>query len=213
MIELYNDNNIKVYVDDDERYILGDVSNLRSLKITTPPADSNYLYIILDKPFVTNCTITIKGNTVTIDGTSNHQEVALQLYLGKYNAILKGNLTITVYNGEDVGYSVYTLYDETCVYQVTSRHSIDDKVDFILKDKSIIQTADFAQSMTAYLYDSSVFRLYMGKAKIYAYDNSRVEANFLVTKLEADVYDNAEVEAGGDVEVVINDESKLTRVY
>jgi hypothetical protein len=51
----------------------------------------------------------------------------------------------------------------------------------------------------------------MGEAKIYAYDNSKVEANFLVTKLEVDVYDNAEVEVGGDVEVVINDESKLVR--
>ncbi|NMB28423.1 MAG: hypothetical protein GX987_10305 [Tissierellia bacterium] len=210
MIELYNDNNIKVYVDD-ERYILGDVSNPRYLKITTPPADSNYLRILLDKPFITSCTVTIKGNTVTINGTSNHQEVALQLYLGKYNATLKGNLTIKVYNGENKGYSVYTLYDETCVYQIADMQRINDKVDFILKDKSIIQTADFAQSMTAYLYDSSVFRLYMGEAKIYAYDSSQVKASALVTKLEVDAYDNVKVEAGEDVDVVINDESKLVR--
>jgi hypothetical protein len=212
MIELYNDNNIKVYVDD-ERYILGDVSNPRYLKITTHQNDSNYLRILLDKPFVTSCTITIKGNTVTIDGTSNYQEVALHVDLSRYDATLKGNLIIKMYNGENKGYSVYTLYDETCVYQITDMQRINNKVDFILKDKSTIQTADFAQSMTAYLYDSSVFRLYMGKAKIYAYDNSKVAASSLVTKLEADAYDNAEVEVGGDVEVVINDESKLTRVY
>jgi hypothetical protein len=211
MIELYNDNNIKVYVDD-ERYILGNVSNLRSLKITTPPADSNYLYILLDKPFITSCTITIKGNTVTINGTSNSPKVAIQVDVSNYNVTLKGNLTIRVHNGENKGPSVYTLYDETYVFQITDMQRINNKVDFILKDKSTIQTDGFESYITAYLYDSSVFRLYRGKAKIYAYDNSKVEANFLVTKLEADAYDNAKVEAKEGVDVTINDESKLTIV-
>ena len=51
MIELHNKDNIKVYVDD-KRYILGNVSNPRYLKITTHQNDSNYLFILLDKPIV-----------------------------------------------------------------------------------------------------------------------------------------------------------------
>jgi hypothetical protein len=210
MIELYNEDNIKVYVDD-ERYILGDVSNPRYLKITTHITDSNYLSIFLEKPLVANCTITIKGNTVTIDGTSNRPRVSLQVYLSNYNVTVKGNLTINVYNGENKRYSVYTLYDETCVYQITLKPMINAKVDFILYNKATLHTDGFAQSVTTYLYDSSVCRLYNGEAKIYAYDHSKVEASPFVTKLEVDAYDNSKVEAGEDADVVINDESKLVR--
>ena len=210
MIELYNDNNIKVYVDDDKRYILGNVSNPRYLKITTHQNDSNYLYILLDKPIVANCTIIIKGNTVTIDGTSNSSKVALYVELSRHDATLKGNLTIKVYNGDEVP-SVYTLYDETYVYQITDTQRIKAKVDFILYNKATLQTDGFESYITAYLYDSSVCWLYKGKAKIYAYDNSRVAASSLVTKLEADAYDNSKVEVSEGADVVINDESKLVR--
>jgi hypothetical protein len=210
MIELYNDNNIKVYVDD-ERYILGNVSNPRYLKITTHQNDSNYLYILLDKPIVANCTITIKGNTVTIDGTSNSSKVALYLDLSKYNATMKGNLNIKVYNGDEVP-SVYTLYDETYVYQITDTQRIKAKVDFILYNKTTLHTDGFESYITTYLYDSSFCWLYKGEAKIYAYDNSKVATSLLVTKLEVDAYDNAKVEVFEGVDVVINDESKLTRV-
>jgi hypothetical protein len=211
MIELYNEDNIKVYVDD-ERYILGDVSDPRYIKIITPQNYSPVLFILLDKTFVTSCTITIKGNMVTIDGTSNHQKLALVVDVSNYNVTLKGNLIISVYSERGVGYSVYTLYDETSVYQITLKQLINNKVDFILKDKSIIETTyGFAQSMTVYLYDSSVCMFYRGEAKMYAYDNSKVEAGRFATKLEVDAYDNSKVEAGEDVEVVINDESKLVR--
>jgi len=212
MIELYNEDNIKVYVDDDERYILGDVSNPRYLKITTHQNDSPVLYILLDKPFITSCTITIKGNTVTINGTSNRQKLALVIDVSNYNVTVKGNLIISVCSERDVGYSIYTLYDETAIYEITLKQLINNKVDFILKDKSIIETTyGFAQSMTVYLYDSSVCMFYRGEAKIYAYDSSKVATGRFATKLEVDAYDNAEVEAGEDVEVVINDESKLVR--
>jgi hypothetical protein len=210
MIELYNDNNIKVYVDD-EMYILKDASNPRYLIVATPPTDSSYLYVLLEKPFVTSCTITIKGNTVTINGTSNNSEEALVVDLSKYNATFKGNLNIRMYNKVSEGPSVYTLYDETYVYQITDRYKGNDKVDFILYNKATLHTGGFKSYETAYLYDSSVCRLYKGKAKIYAYDNSKVEASTFVTKLEVDAYDNAKVEAGEGADVVINDESKLVR--
>lgn len=210
MIELYNEDNIKVYVDDDERYILGDVSNPRYLKITTHQNDSNYLYILLDKPSVANCTITIKGNTVIINGTSNSSKAALQVDVSNYSVTLKGNFAMRVYNGDEVP-SVYTLYDETYVYQITDTQRIKAKVDFILYNKATLHTDGFESYITAYLYDSSFCWLYKGKAKIYAYDHSRVAASSLVTKLEADAYDNAKVEAREGADVVINDESKLVR--
>jgi len=208
MIELYNEDNIKVYVDSDE-YKKALISYDTVLKITNLTSLEIYLF----KRDINNCTVTIKGNTVTINGITNSPKVAIQVDVSNYNVTLKGNLTIRVHNKENKGPSVYTLYGETYVFQITDMQRINNKVDFILKDKSIIQTDGFAQSITAYLYDSSVFRLYRGKAKIYAYDNSKVEANFLVTKLEADAYDNAKVEVSEGVDVTINDESKLTRVY
>jgi hypothetical protein len=208
MIELYNEDNIKVYVDSDE-YKKALISYDTVLKITNLTSLEIYLF----KRDINNCTVTIKGNTVTINGTSNSPKVAIQVDVSNYNVTLKGNLTIRVHNKENKGPSIYTLYDETYVFQITDMQRINDKVDFILKDKSIIQTDGFTQSITAYLYDSSIFRLYRGEAKIYAYDNSKVEANFLVTKLEADAYDNAKVEVSEGVDVTINDESKLTRVY
>lgn len=206
MIELYNEDNIKVYVDTGE-YEIQLISYATALKIT----NHNSLDIYLFKEHINNCTVTIQGNVVIINGTSNSSKIALQVDVSNYNITLKGNLTIKLYNVEDEGSSVYTLYDETYVYQISDTPRINGKVDFILKDESTIQTDGFAQSITAYLYDSSVFRLYRGKAKIYAYDNSKVFASSLVTELEADAYDNVKVEAGEGVGVVINDESKLVR--
>jgi hypothetical protein len=208
MIELYNEDNIKVYVDSDE-YKKALISYDTVLNITNFTSLEIYLF----KRDINNCTVTIKGNTVTINGTSNSPKVAIQVDVSNYNVTLKGNLHIRVHNRENKGPSVYTLYDETYVFQITDMQRINDKVDFILKDKSIIHTDGFfTQSMTVYLYDSSVCKLYRGEAKIYAYDNSKVEANWLVTKLEADVYDNAKVEVFEGVDVTINDESKLTIV-
>ena len=189
MIELYNEDNIKVYVDSDE-YKKALISYDTVLKITNLTSLEIYLF----KGDINNCTVTIKGNTVIINGTSNSPRVAIQVDVSNYNVTLKGNLISRVHNGENKGPSVYTWYDETHVYQITNKQRINYKVDFILNDKSMIQTDGFESYITAYLYDSSIFRLYNGEAKIYAYDNSRVEASPLATKLEVDAYDNAKVE-------------------
>jgi len=206
MIELYNDNNIKVYVDD-ERYILGDVSDPRYLKITTPLTDSNYLSIFLDKPYIAGCTIIIKGNTVTIDGTSNSSKFALYVELNGYHLKVKGNLVIRAYNGNEEELVTTTLYDEAQVVQYTVDGGYN-KVDYILHDKSLL----IGQGpLKAYLYDNSICTLNNGEAEVYAYDSSKVTINSTDIKVIVNAYDNSKVEARKSVDVVINDESKLVR--
>jgi hypothetical protein len=197
MIELYNDNNIKVYVDDDERYSITPTFTWEFL--LTDKKNGNGI-VNLSKRNAQGITITVKGNTLTLEG------ILLGCTINNYgyNITLKGDVRAWV-NHENSGPSVYThsLYGSSEIRTATTEltkhiYILHDNADLQIEGTGSEDTCEiFAYDnstvltqtgCTAIIYDTAEVITTTSDAKIYAYDNSTV---FSYNDKNVHLFDNA----------------------
>lgn len=150
MIEIYNDNNLKVYADSDEYKVGIHRGHLADYYVLT----RNRIYTIIEVAVgrVKDCTITVQGTKLIIEG---------ELKYGRTEGLglditLKGDISVSVESGFNTYSCVYTLYGNADL--------------MIGKSKS-------PQNHTCFLYDNSrlsVSRETQGTCEIIAYDNAKV---------------------------------------
>lgn len=210
MIELYNYNNLKVYVDSDDFRIIRD----DSLLVTVIKGSS--LYISISRRDTNACTITVKGSLVTIDGTTAANEfdsiTNIEITLKDYSLVVRGDLTLAVYMTQQATRPTYTLYGRTQVISDSDRQ-MTNQAEYLLQDSSrlsIVVTSD-QEPIQVNMYGNSHCST-REEALINAYDNSTIEVYEYCPKVTINAYDNVEVSAPDDTIVTINDESKLTIV-
>lgn len=210
MIELYNKDNLKVYVDSDDFHIIRD----NSLLVTI--TDGASLHIHISRRDTEACTINVKGNLVTIDGTTAANEfdsiTNIDITLKDYSLVVRGDLTLAVYMTQQTTRPTYTLYGRTQVISDSDRGMIN-QAEYILQDSSrlsIIVASD-QEPIQVSMYGNSHCST-QEDALINAYDNSTIEVYEYCPKVTINAYDNVEVSAPDDTIVTINDESKLTIV-
>ena len=210
MRELYNYNNLKVYVDSDDFRIIKD----NSLLVTITKGTS--LHISINRRCIEACTITVKGNLVIIDGTIAANEsdsiVNIEITLKDYSLVVRGDLTLAVYMTQQTTRPTYTLYGRTQVLSDSDRGMIN-QAEYILQDSSSLSiiVASDQEPIQVTMYGNSHCST-REEALINAYDNSTIEVYEYCPKVTINAYDNVEVSAPDDTIVTINDESKLTIV-
>ena len=183
MIELYNEDNIRVYVDDDERYSITPTFTWEFL--LTDKQNGNGI-VNLSKRNAQGLTITVKGNTLTLEG------IMLSCFIAnyRYNITLKGEVDARVtqeYRGPNVhthslyGSSeirtdadglnrhIYILHDNADL-QIEGTGSIDTCEVFAYDDSTLLTYT----GCTAIIYDNAEASTTTPDAEIYAYDNSTV---------------------------------------
>ncbi|NMB28424.1 MAG: hypothetical protein GX987_10310 [Tissierellia bacterium] len=183
MIELYNEDNIRVYVDDDERYSITPTFTWEFL--LTDKQNGNGI-VNLSKRNAQGLTITVKGNTLTLEG------IMLRCFITNYgyNITLKGDVRARV-KQENRGPNVYThnLYGSSKILTDTNDLT---KHTYLLHDSACLKiggtvSADTCEifaydnstvltqvGCTAIIYDTAEAITTTSDAKIYAYDNSTV---------------------------------------
>jgi len=183
MIELYNEDNIRVYVDDDERYSITPTFTWEFL--LTDKQNGNGI-VSLPKRKAQGITITVKGNTLTLEG------ILLGCTINNYgyNITLKGDVRARVKQA-DRGPNVYThnlygsseiitdangltrhnylLHDSACL-QISGTGSVDT-CEIFAYDDSVVETIT---GCTIVIYNTAKARISTPDAEIYAYDNSTV---------------------------------------
>jgi hypothetical protein len=180
MIELYNKDNIKVYADSTAYSVRAYNWELRLI-------DKNgYIILRLPNRKTQGLTITIKGNTLTLEG------IILRCVIinYRYNITLKGEVRARVKQA-DSGPNVYThnlygsskiltdandltkhtylLHDSACL-QISGTGSTDT-CEIFAYDDSVVETIT---GCTIVIYNTAEARISTPDAEIYAYDNSRV---------------------------------------
>jgi hypothetical protein len=183
MIELYNKDNIKVYVDDDERYSITPIFNWEFI-LKDKKNDTGIVYLLKRK--AQGITITVKGNTLTLEG------ILLGCTINNYgyNITLKGDVRAWVAQ-EYRGPNVYThnlygsskiiadandltkhnyLLHDSAYLQIEGTGSIDT-CEIFAYDDSVVETIT---GCTIIIYDTAEARTATPDAEIYAYDNSKV---------------------------------------
>ena len=210
MIELYNKGNLKVYVDSYDFTIKRDIFDF--LTVT----NGTSLKIYINRRYIEDCTITVKGNIVTIDGTTAANEfdyiVNIEITLKDYSLVVRGDLTLAVYMTQQTTRPTYTLYGRTHVISDSDRQ-MTNQAEYLLQDSSrlSIRIASDQEQIQVNMYGNS-HCITHEDALINAYDNSTIEVYEYCPKVTINAYDNVEVSAPDDTIVTINDESKLTIV-
>lgn len=209
MIELYNKDNLKVYVDSDE-YKISLVNFGNILQLT------NYtsLEIRLSKRNIANCTVTIMGNTVTIYEATSIATVADITSSMGYNIFLRGSTkAVATPFDQPVIKTTYTLQDSSSLTSYISAN-VQIPPEYILQDGSFLSVIRGSSNVPieVYLYNESSCEIDEGDVVISAYDNAKVNTLKDVKNVTASMYDNSSITTYRDTVVTINDESKITRI-
>lgn len=208
MIELYNKDNLKVYVDSDEYKIF--LVNFGNILLLT-----NYtsLEIRLSKRNIANCSVTIMGNTVTIYETTSIATVADITSNMGYNIVLRGSTKAVDTTFDPPVKTTYTLQDSS---SLTSYILAGAQIppEYILQDRSFLSTIGGPANapIEVYLYNESSCEIDGVDVVISAYDNTKVKTLEDVRNVTASMYDNSSITTYRDTVVTINDESKITRI-
>ncbi len=208
MIELYNKDNLKVYVDSDEYKIF--LVNFGNILLLT-----NYtsLEIRLSKRNIANCSVTIIGNTVTIYETTSIATVADITSNMGYNIVLRGSTKAVDTTFDPSVKITYTLQDSS---SLTSYILAGAQIppEYILQDRSFLSTIGGPANapIEVYLYNDSFCEIDGVDVVISAYDNTKVKTLEDVRNVTASMYDNSSITTYRDTVVTINDESKITRI-
>lgn len=208
MIELYNKDNLKVYVDSDEyKILLVNFGNILQLTNFTS------LEIRLSKRNIANCSVTIMGNTVTIYETTSIATVAdITSNIG-YNIVLRGSTKAADTTFDPQVKTTYTLQDSS---SLTSYILAGAQIppEYILQDRSFLSTLGGPANapIEVYLYNESSCEIDGVDVVISAYDNVKVKTLEDVRNVTASMYDNSSITTYRDTVVTINDESKITRI-
>jgi hypothetical protein len=180
MIELYNKDNIKVYADSTAYSVRVNGWELRLI-------DKNgYIILRLPNRKTQGLTITIKGNTLTLEGRMLYCIIINY----RYNITLKGEVEARV-KQEDRGPNVYThnlygsskiltdandltkhtyLLHDSAYLQISGTGSADTCEIFAYDDSMVVTQV----GCTAIIYDTAEARTSTPDAEIYAYDDSTV---------------------------------------
>jgi hypothetical protein len=192
MIEIYNDNNLKVYADSDE-YI-----TVVKYRIVVGYYRINYNnHVILDVKVAdgNGCTVTIKGDKLTLEGDVSYGS----LYKDIFNVTLKGNIHLRAYNstGSSKTNFIYNLYGESfmSVYEekntgkthaynvynkaqlIVNAYDVNIECDIIAYDEAKVEVYGTVDECVVTLYDSSIAVVKGSNASVYSYDNSIVDSD------------------------------------
>jgi len=192
MIEIYNDNNLKVYADSEECTTVlkyGRAVGYYHIEY------NNHVILDVKAVNVNGCTVTIKGDKLTLEGNISYGS----LYKNMFNITLKGNIHLRAYNGTGSSKTnfIYNLYGESymSVYEeentgkthaynvynkaqlVVDAYDVNIECDIIAYDEAKVEVYGTVADCVVTLYDSSIAVVRDSNASVYSYDNSIVDSD------------------------------------